>query len=490
MSVFPKLCLFACVTIGVLGLPDLNAQTLRVGSKNFNESYILAEIMAQTLEGAGYDVERKFGLGGTLICYSALLNNEIDIYPEYTGTLAQAILKIDGTHTIQKLNGMVSGKGLSVLPGFGFNNTFALGLAKNSESAGIRSISDLVAHPNLKLVFSHEFLERPDGWPGLAQHYGLSGQPTGIEHGLAFQALANGEIDVTDVYSTDGEIRRYDLLVLDDDENFFPKYFAFPFVNAELPENVAHTLLKLSGKIDDALMSQLNEGVVFEGKRFSEVASGFLDSQNIEHSSPSSDWKSDLLRNTATHLKLTGIALVLAIIAGLLISLSVFRIHWLARSTLSVIGLLQTIPSIALLALMIPLFGIGQFPAIIALFLYSLLPIVRNAVTALTTIDPVLQEVSIAIGLTPREQLRYVFVPLSLPAMLAGIRMAAVISIGTATLAAFIGAGGLGDPIVVGLSLNDTSLILQGAVPAAGLAILVELIFEAVEKWLLPSHLR
>jgi len=476
--------------MSVLGCIVTHAETLRVGSKNFNESYILAEIMAQTLEGAGYDVERKFGLGGTLICYNALLNGEIDIYPEYTGTLAQAILKIEGSYTIEQLDRLVATDSLRVLPGFGFNNTYALGLAKNAKFSAIRNISDLAARSDLKLVFSHEFLERPDGWPGLARRYGFKGQPSGIEHGLAFQALANGEIDVTDVYSTDGEIRRYDLLVLEDDRNFFPSYLAFPFVKEGLHESVERTLLKLTGMIDDDLMSKLNEGVVFDGKSFSEVASQFLGSVNITHTPSDSDWKNDLLRNTATHLKLTGIALGLAIIAGLLISLAVFRIHWLTRGTLTIIGLLQTVPSIALLALMIPIFGIGQIPAIIALFLYSLLPIVRNAVTALTTIDPVLEEVSVAIGLTPREQLRYVFVPLSLPSMLAGVRTAAVISIGTATLAAFIGAGGLGDPIVVGLSLNDTSLILQGAIPAAMLALIVEFGFESLEKYLLPSHLR
>ncbi len=490
MSVHRYSRVILVIVIYALTVQAVNAQTLRVGSKNFNESYILAEIMAQVLEGAGYDVERKFGLGGTLICYSALLEGEIDLYPEYTGTLTQAILKREGEFTRSELDALMSGEGLRVLPGFGFNNTYALGLAKNRDFSDLKNISDLVARSDLKLVFSHEFLERPDGWPGLVQRYGFKGNPTGIEHGLAFQALANGEIDVTDLYSTDGEIRRYNLQVLEDDRNFFPHYLAFPFTRAELPESAERALLQLSDAIDDDLMSQLNEGVIFEGKSFAEVASGFLSSQQISYRASTSDWKTDLLRNTVTHLKLTGIALGMAIFSGLLISLVIFRINWLTRSTLTIIGLLQTIPSIALLALMIPLFGIGQVPAIIALFLYSLLPIVRNAITALTTIDPVLQEVSVAIGLTPREQLRYVFVPLSLPSILAGVRTAAVISIGTATLAAFIGAGGLGDPIVVGLSLNDTSLILQGAVPAAALAVLTEIGFESLERWLLPAHLR
>ena len=152
-------------------------------------------------------------------------------------------------------------------------------------------------------------------------------------------------------------------------------------------------------------------------------------------------------------------------------------------------GLLQTIPSIALLALMIPLAGVGQVPAIIALFLYSLLPIARNTITALITIDPLLRRVTQALGLSELEQLRHVYVPLALPHMLAGVRIAAVVSIGTATLAAFIGAGGLGEPIVTGLALNDTGLILQGAIPAALLALSAELMFEGLERWLVPRHL-
>ena len=130
-----------------------------------------------------------------------------------------------------------------------------------------------------------------------------------------------------------------------------------------------------------------------------------------------------------------------------------------------------------------------MLPAIVALFLYSLLPILRNTVTALVTIDPVLKRVAEAIGLTRREQLRHVLLPMALPNILAGIRTAAVISIGTATLAAFIGAGGLGEPIVTGLALNDTGLILQGALPAAGLAILVELFFELLERLLVKPHM-
>jgi len=168
----------------------------------------------------------------------------------------------------------------------------------------------------------------------------------------------------------------------------------------------------------------------------------------------------------------------------------IYRYSAAAKPILYFTGLLQTIPSIALLALMIPLFGIGVFPAIVALFLYALLPILRNTATALFSIDPLLKKVATGIGLTRWQRLRLIEIPLSTPTIFAGIKTAAVISIGTATLAAFIGAGGLGEFIVTGLALNNTSMILKGAIPAAILAIFVEFIFEIIEKMFVPKHLQ
>lgn len=153
-------------------------------------------------------------------------------------------------------------------------------------------------------------------------------------------------------------------------------------------------------------------------------------------------------------------------------------------------GLLQTIPSIALLAIMIPLFGIGIFPAIVALFLYALLPILRNTATGIFSVDPIIKKVASGMGLTRWQRLRYVEIPLAMPQIFAGIKTAAVINIGTATLAAFIGAGGLGEFIVTGLALNDTGLILRGAIPAAILAILIEFTFEMIERLYIPKHLK
>ncbi|MDE0055356.1 MAG: ABC transporter permease subunit [Gammaproteobacteria bacterium] len=481
----------AAVVLLALWPVFISAEPIVVASKNFNESYILGEAVAQLLESGGFEVERRMGLGGTLICYEALVAGEIDIYVEYTGTLSQAILKSDSQLGFEDLNAAIAPLGLQLLPPFGFNNTYALAVPRAlAEDLALNTISDLAARSGLKVAVSHEFLEREDGWPGLSRVYGFEWVPQGIEHALAYQALADGAIHVTDAYSTDGELTRYDLRVLTDDRDFFPKYLAVPLVRADLPASAKASLGLLANTLDDAGMQAINASVMFGGADFAQAAAGYLDGIGIEsHTARSGFWQ-QLRRNTARHILLTAIALAAATCVGIALGLIVFRTGWLSRAVVYMTGLMQTIPSIALLALMIPLFGIGVVPAIAALFLYSLLPVVRNTVTALVTVDPILRRVSRAMGLTRGQELRHVFVPLSMPSMLAGIRTAAVICIGTATLAAFIGAGGLGDPIVTGLSLNDTGLIMQGAVPAALLAVATELMFEGIERALVPKHLR
>ncbi len=478
-------CLVALVAIGQAAA----GETIVVGSKRFTESYVLAEIFAQTLERAGYDVERQFGFGGTLITFEALAAGEIDVYPEYSGTLTRTVLRVAD----DELDAALATRGLQALAPLGFDNTYALAVTGElAASRALRSISDLAEHGDLALAFSHEFLNREDGWPGLRTAYGLDLAPSGIDHGLAYRALVDGRIDVTDAYATDGDISRYGLTILKDDLEYFPAYLAVPLVRATLPENARARLDALGGRIDDATMRALNARVMVDGATFETVAREFLGAERDgEVSSGTGDdrW-SRLWRNTQRHLKLTLIALFGATLAGIGTALAVYRSDGLSRTVLYVTGLMQTIPSIALLALMIPLFGVGQLPAIVALFLYSLLPVVRSTLTAMQTIAPIFRQVADAMGLTNREQLRHVLLPLAMPNLLTGIKTAAIISIGTATLAAFIGAGGLGEPIVTGLALNDVGLILEGAIPAALLAVLTELGFEWLEAALVPAHMR
>jgi len=481
--------------LSVVGMSKTIAQTYRIGAKHFNEGYILGELIAQIIESEGYKVERKFNLGGTAVCFEALRNQAIDVYPEYTGSLAEEILKSKESLDHQQLNNKLRIEmGLEISPSFGFNNTYAIATKKDfAVKYDLQTISDLRQLPSLSLAFSYEFLERQDGWANLKSSYQLGFTPVGIEHGLAYQALMNGSIDMTDVYSTDGEITKYDLKVLKDDLNFFPDYQAVAVYNASLDTRIKKIISRLESTITEEEMQSMNAQVVFENESFYVVARNFLIDKGLVEDSMVTEERSvlsEVVSKSITHLWLCGIALMTAILVAVPLGVLLYFFSGISRPVLYFVGLLQTIPSIALLALMIPLFGIGIFPAIVALFLYALLPILRNTTTGLYSVDPVLKKVATGMGMNAWQQLRWVELPLAMPSLLAGIRTAAVITIGTATLAAFIGAGGLGEFIVTGLALNNIQLILQGAIPAAILAILIEMLFEGFEHLLLPKHLR
>jgi osmoprotectant transport system permease protein len=470
-------------------------QKIVVGSKFDAEGRILGEIIAQLLENRGFQVERRLALGATLICFQALTNGDIDVYPEYTGTIEQAILKLPQRAAVEELRQQLQQQHrLELLAPFGFNNTYAIVVRRaDAVRLGLKSIGDLKKLPNLRYGFSNEFLKRPDGWPGLAARYNLAAIPNGIEHGLIYKAIAENSLDVIDVYSTDANIQRYDLEILNDDKHFFPDYLAAPLVHESMNPRAKAVLRELAGALAETDMIALNAQATIDKKDFAEIARSFLQQHMLVkpvNARPAQDaGQTVLLKRTVTHLKLTLVALLLAMAIAIPAGVLVYRLPAISRPILYFTGLLQTIPSIALLAFMIPLFGIGVVPAIVALFLYALLPILRNTATALFSVDPLLKKVSVGMGLTTWQRLRHIELPLAAPTILAGIKTAAVINIGTATLAAFIGAGGLGEPIVTGLALNDTKLILEGAIPAALLAILVEFGFERLEKILIPKHL-
>ncbi len=456
--------------------------------------------MAQLLENRGFTVERRYSLGGTLICFAALKRGDIDVYPEYSGTIEQAILKMPGQVSHARMRELLgTGFKLEMLDFFGFSNAYALAMSgATAERLGLKRISDLKEHSELRFGFSNEFKNRADGWLGLRQAYGLTAEPVGMEHALAYGAIDTGKIDVTDAYSTDGDLKKFKLVLLEDDRHFFPGYLAMPLVRAELDDSAKRVLEELAGTMTADEMQSLNQSVQ-ENKSVSDIAAQFLRSKGLltgrlpfretqETSERTIDWPL-LLRCTLRHVELTFFALLAGMVVAIPLGAVIYRLGALSRPVLYVAGVLQTIPSIALLAFMIPIFGIGFWPAVAALFLYSLLPILNNTATALLSIDPVLRKVSVGMGLTVWQRLRYIELPLAAPTILVGIKTAAVINIGTATLAAFIGAGGLGEPIVTGLALNDPGLILQGAVPAALLAVLTELAFELLQRVVVPRHL-
>ena len=469
-------------------------QTIRVGAKHFNEGYILSEMIALVLEDGGFKVERKFNLGGTTVCFEALRNEEIDVYPEYTGTIEKEILKAESSLSFEQLNDKVEEEfELQISKPYGFNNTYALLISaalKNRHD--ITKISDLAKYPDLRVGLSYEFVDRKDGWNNLSTFYRLPQKVITLEHGLAYQAIQENKIEVTDAYSTDGEISKYNLVLLEDDHHFFPTYRAVSFYSKNLPAKAKELLSKLTAALSENEMQQLNAMALFENKSHHKIARMFLRQKGLISPTKATDDSviSKILVKAWRHIQLTFLALIAAILVAVPLGILIFRSQRVSKSILYITGILQTIPSIALLALMIPFFGIGVVPAVIALFIYALMPILRNTVIGLTTVDPILKKVATAIGLTQWDSLRLVEIPLAMPTILAGIRTAAVINVGTATLAAFIGAGGLGEFIVTGLALNNTNMILMGAVPAAALAVLTELVFELIEKIALPKHLR
>ncbi|SHN24588.1 glycine betaine ABC transporter substrate-binding protein [Rhizobacter sp. OV335] len=472
------------------------ADSVTVGSKRFTESYVLGEIVRQTYERAGIAATHKQGLGNTGILEQALSSGAVDVYPEYTGTIVRELLKREGNPSLDELNAWLAPRGLKAAVPLGFNDTYAIAMLESqAQQLGIERISDLLKPQAaaLRPGLSHEFLERADGWPALKAAYRLPyDKPPGLDHGLAYDAIAAHRVDLIDIYSTDAKVGRYKLRVLKDDLNFFPKYDAVLLMRAGLDPA---PLQALAGRIDEAAMISLNAQVELDGKSFAEVARQFLSGSAAAASKPVTFaqrlFGPDFARLTWQHLLLVFGSLVVAVLVGVPLGIAAWRWPRSAGVVMGVVSVLQTVPSLALLAFLIAVVGsIGLLPALIALFLYALLPIVRNTHAGLQGVSAGLAQAALSLGLTPRQTLRHVQLPLAAPTLLAGIKTAAVINVGTATVAAFIGAGGYGERIVAGLAVNDTAAMLAGALPAAVLALLVQYGFDAIEKRLLPAPLR
>jgi osmoprotectant transport system permease protein len=547
------LLLAATVAGHAAGAPtsDSADRPLQVGSKRFTESYILGEIIAQTAQRAGTRAVHQRGLGNTAILLSALQAGSIDIYPEYTGTIAREILKLPAVPPRAELNAQLAQRGLAIAVPLGFNNTYALALrAADARARGIAKISDLARHPELKLGLSQEFLGRADGWPGLVRAYGLQfPPPKGLDHGLAYDAIAQRQVDVIDIYSTDAKLDKYGLTVLDDDAGFFPRYDAVLLYRAEVPQRFPQAwaaLTQLAGRLDEAAVRQLNAAAELEGREFAAVAAQWLAQsagrtassgassaqssaqssaaqkqaseqaarQVAPSSSPSSSsstapstaasapaadaratlWQRliapDFGRLALEHIALVFSALAASCAIGIPLGWLAARRSKVAPMVFGVTGVIQTIPALALLAFLIPLTGrIGPVPAFIALTLYALLPIVRNTHAGLTQIPRAMVEAAEALALRRPLILFKIELPLATQTVLAGIKTSAVVNVGTATIAAFIGAGGFGERIVTGLALNDQTMLLAGAIPVAVLALLVQWTFDWIERRIVPAGL-
>lgn len=485
-----------------------------VASKPFGESYILAEMFAQLLEARGFPVDRRPGLGATEVAFRALRTGAVDVYPEYTGTGLLALLGEPPRRDPREVYDRVSREfrrrwNARWLPPLGFENTYAIAVRRETaQRHRLATLSDLArVAPTFRAGLTADFIGRQDGLPGLAGAYGLRfAEVRALLPAVKYQALAAGEVDVIDGYSTDGLIARYDLVVLEDDRRFFPPYEAAALVSGALAERLpgaVGSLTELSGRLDVTTMRRLNQRLEVGGEPVRRIAADALADLGLTGPAPAAvtaaraertgfvryllERRGDLLRMTGRHLLLVILSLAAAIAVAVPLGLALERLSGGAEATVRAVGLLQTLPGIALLAFMIPLLGIGVLPAVVALFLYSLYPILRNTWTGVRDAGPDAVAAGTALGMTPGQVLRHVRLPLAAPVIMAGVRTAAVIDVGTATLAAFIGAGGLGDPIVAGLALSDTRMILSGAIPAALLALAVDGLLGAVERLVRPA---
>jgi osmoprotectant transport system permease protein len=499
----PTALLIGLAALSTPAPADDDRPALRIGSKRFTESCILAEIALSVARRAGdATVTHQEGLGGTALVYRALEQGSIDVYPEYTGTIAEAILHTTGRPDLSALRRALEPKGIAISDPIGFDNTYGVAVTSAlAASRHIETLSDLARAAQLRFGFSPEFVGRHDGFPALAAAYGIdTAHVEVLEHGLAYEAVVRGAIDATDVYSTDAKIGRYGLRVLVDDRRFFPSYQAVFLYRVDAERRAPralHAIESLAGAIDDRTMIGLNARVELDGRTFAAAAAEFT-SGRAGGGVAEGQRREPLLRGIVSvvrnegprHVMLVGLSLAIAVLAGVPLGVLSARTPAFGRAVVAATGLAQTIPALALLCFFVPVLGTGKLPALAALFVYGLLPIVRNTLAGLEGIAPPLRESAVALGLGGWARLVRVELPLASRTILAGISTSAVISVGGATLAAFVGAGGFGAPISAGLNLDDTDLILEGAIPAALLALAVEGFFALATRALVPRGLR
>lgn len=493
-SVWIRISLFLALVISCNVLAQAVEKNVVVGSKRFTESYILGEILNLTLRDAGVQAVHRQGLGNTAIVTQALTTGQIDIYPEYTGTILREILKRPETQaSLSELNTWLKPKQLKVAIPLGFNNTYALAMrADQAKALGLKKISDVINLPAeqqsaLRIALSPEFKTRTDGWPALVRAYDLKIKPGKVlEHGLAYDALVRGDVDIVDAYSTDAAIEKNKLILLEDDRNAFPRYDAVLLMRSDFDEK---PLESLRGKLNEATMAKLN-GLAESGVSFEKVARTFLN-KSTDQKNDSTEFSRflkllfgpDFFTALRDHILLVAVSSAMALLFGIPLGILAHRRSRYTRWILGGVSILQTIPSLALLTILIALLNqIGAVPAVLALFIYGLLPIVNSTYISLMEVPSNLKESALALGCNEWQLLFFIELPFARPIIMTGLASATVIGVGTCTLAALVGAGGFGDRIVAGLAVNDHALMLAGAIPAAILALLAQVILTPKRK--------
>ena len=480
-------------------------------------------MFSQLLESHGFSVDRRPGLGATEIAFGALRTNAIDVYPEYTGTGLIAILHDSLPDSVaadpRKVFAHVARRFADLyhvrwLPPLGFQNTYAIAVTATER----RTVSSADAER------SRAGEPAPHGWIHRGFHRTKRwSRRAGARlwnssaHGPA--ARAGGEISGARVGR-----RRCDRWILDGRAAVEIRsrhargrsalLSAIRSCRARVRPTGATVASRHCGahasewttrRTDDAQAESSSGGgrrrCASRSRRRARGTRPHRELRQVghdigQHKARSGfarymwDRRATLAALTGRHLLLVGLALLAAVIVALPLGLALERTRPLAEPAIGALGVLQTIPSIALLAFMIPLLGVGVVPALVALWLYALYPIARGTYTGVRDADPEAVSAAEALGTTPVQRLMWVRLPLAAPVIMAGIRTAAVITVGAATLAAFIGAGGLGEPIVAGLALADTRMILSGALPAAALALAVDGVLGLVERLVAPAHRR
>lgn len=489
-----KPLLMAFTLLCAIGAGFAAEPPLQIGSKKFTESVLLAEITTTLLNSSGIEAVHVRELGGSRLLWNALLSGDLDAYPEYTGTLRYELLANNSQlQAGMALAEVLNSQGISATAPIGFNNTYAIGILESlAEQKQITRVSDLRKHPELRLGFSNEFMERADGWPGLQNRYRLKNPAVGLDHDLAYRGLVAGDLQGMDLYATDAEIDYYQIRVLEDDLSYFPEYQAVILYRSSLQQTnpaAVQAIARMGGSLHQQAMIRLNAQAKLERIPSFNIAASFAE-ENFDllvEASNTGLWNR-LWTRTMEQLLLVVSSLAMAIVIAMPLGILAARHRTAGHLILGVASIAQTIPALALLVFMIPLFGIGTAPAIAALFLYSLLPIIRNTEAGLKGVSPALVESAKALGMTYRQRLRLIELPLARGPIMAGIKTAAVINIGTATLGALVGAGGYGQPILTGIRLDDIYLIMEGALPAALMALLVQGLFELAEKIIAPHR--
>ena len=500
-------------------------ESVIVGSKDFTEGYILGEIVSLLLEEVlDQPVQRKLGLGGTQVAFSALNKGDIHVYPEYTGTGYTATLGMEGETRSSEVYQIVlrlfkDRWEIQWSKPIGFNNTYSLAVRKDdSFFEGVQSLSDLSSLDlaGKKYAAGHEFMERQDGHSQLMKMYNInlaSEDIVSLDAGLMYAALRDRVVDIIVSYSTDGRIRAYELRLLKDDQSFFPPYDAALIAKEKDLKNfpsLQKVFELMDGLVNESEMIYMNDQVDRLKREPADVARSFLEKKGflksplkgpeVNSMKGGGGWsdlyltfihkKSYIFSRIIEHIYLSFGALALSFLVSLPLGILLTRYQGVGNLVFPIINTIQTIPSLALLGFFIPFLGIGFVPAVLTLFLYSLLPLIRNTYAGVLGVHKSYIDASRGIGLTDLQTLLRIEIPIALPVILAGLRTSAVIVIGTTTLVALIGAGGLGDPIFRGISTLNSNLILMGAIPVAILAVLVDKSIGLLEKIFISRGLR